>query len=103
MVYFQNQKIQIWVNYGGSCNGRCCYILSPLGMYMLRPFGLCYDPLLYVTAIWYMVYFVAIWYILWSFGIFFPFRYVVLRKIWQPWYIQIGCHIMRWAPNPGKK
>jgi hypothetical protein len=28
---------------------------------------------------------VAIWYILWMFGTFFPFWYVVARKIWQPW------------------
>jgi hypothetical protein len=27
---------------------------------------------------------VAIWHILWLFGIFFPFCYVVARKIWQP-------------------
>jgi hypothetical protein len=38
------------------------------------------------------VYFTSIWYILWpfgifcgTFGIFFPFWYVVARKIWQPW------------------
>jgi hypothetical protein len=36
-----------------------------------------------LTAKWY-TYFMAIWYILWSFGIFFPFWYVVPRKIWQP-------------------
>jgi hypothetical protein len=28
--------------------------------------------------------FTTIWYILWLFGIFFPFWYVVARKIWQP-------------------
>jgi hypothetical protein len=32
-----------------------------------------------------LVYFTNIWYILWLFGIFFPFWYVVPRKIWQPW------------------
>jgi hypothetical protein len=37
-----------------------------------------------------IVYFTAIWYILWPFGIFsayldfFPFWYVLARKIWQP-------------------
>jgi hypothetical protein len=31
-----------------------------------------------------LAYFTAIWYILWPFGIFFPFWYVVQRKIWQP-------------------
>jgi hypothetical protein len=40
------------------------------------------------------VYFTTIWYILWPFGIFcgyfgtfFPFWYVVPRKIWQPWFV----------------
>jgi hypothetical protein len=37
MVYFQTQ-IPIWVNFGGSCNGRCWYI---------------YGDLLYFTASWY--------------------------------------------------
>jgi hypothetical protein len=31
-----------------------------------------------------LVYFVAFWSILWLFTIFFPFWYVVPRKIWQP-------------------
>jgi hypothetical protein len=31
-----------------------------------------------------LVYFVAVWYILWLFGMFYPFWYVVPRKIWQP-------------------
>jgi hypothetical protein len=31
-----------------------------------------------------LVYFVAIWYVLWPLGVFFPFRYVLPRKIWQP-------------------
>jgi hypothetical protein len=60
-------KIQSWVNFGGSCNGRCWYILWTLG-----PF---YVPLLY---------FMDIWYSSWKFGIFFPFWYFVRRKIWQP-------------------
>jgi hypothetical protein len=33
-------------------------------------------------AIWYI--FIALWYIWWSFDIFSPFWYFVLRKIWQP-------------------
>jgi hypothetical protein len=44
-------KIQIWVNFGGPCNGTCWYIL--------RPF----------------VNFVAIWYILWPFGIFYCYLF----------------------------
>jgi hypothetical protein len=56
-------KILIWVNLGRPCSGRFWYF--------------------YVR----FVYFTAKWYILWSFGtfgIFFPFWYVVPRKIWQP-------------------
>jgi hypothetical protein len=51
--------------------------------------------LVYFMAIWYifllsfgifyghLVYFMVIWYTCWSFGIFFPFWYVLPRKIWQ--------------------
>jgi hypothetical protein len=35
---FSNQKLQIWVNFGGCCNGRCWYILWSLGPF----YGLCY-------------------------------------------------------------
>jgi hypothetical protein len=38
-----NQKIPIWVNYGGSCNGKCWPILLP--------FGLFYGHLVYIVAI----------------------------------------------------
>jgi hypothetical protein len=38
-------KIQIWVNFGGSCNGRCWYILWALGSF--------YGLLLYFMGIWY--------------------------------------------------
>jgi hypothetical protein len=54
MVCFQIKNTKL-VNFGGSCNGSCWYILWP--------FGLFYDNL---------VNFVAIWYILWLFGTFFP-------------------------------
>jgi hypothetical protein len=37
---------------------------------------------------------VAIWYILRLFGIFFPFWYVVPRKIWQPWWQLASHHIL---------
>jgi hypothetical protein len=45
-------KIHIWVNFGGSCNGRCWYILWIRGPFYV----LCY-----------------IWCSSWTFGIFFPF------------------------------
>jgi hypothetical protein len=60
-------KIQIWVNFGGSCNGRCRYILWTLGPF----YGL-------------LLHFMDIWYSLWKFGIFFPFWYFERRKLWQP-------------------
>jgi hypothetical protein len=55
MVCFQKKTIQIWVNFVGSCNARCWYILWTLG-----PF---YSLLLY---------FMDIWYSSWKFGIFIP-------------------------------
>jgi hypothetical protein len=63
-------KIPILVNLGGFCIGRCWYILWTLGPIYGR-----------------LVYFEAIWYILWLFGIFFPFWYVVPRKIWHPCFL----------------
>jgi hypothetical protein len=69
--YIFEPKIQIWVNFGGSFNGRCWYILWPFGQFLghipsifLQPFGISYGHLLYT----------------------FPFWYVVPRKIWQPWW-----------------
>jgi hypothetical protein len=62
-------KIPIWVNFGGSCIERCWF--------------------LYVYG--HLVYFKAIRYSLRPCGVvtylecFFPFWYVVPRKIWQPW------------------
>jgi hypothetical protein len=46
------EKIPIWVNFGGSCNGRCCIFYSQL-VYLL-PFG---------TQCGHLVYFMDIWYI----------------------------------------
>jgi hypothetical protein len=65
--YIFKQKIQIWVNIGGSCNGRCWYILRRLVYFtailnILRPFC---NTLVH----------------------FFPFWYFVPRKIWQPWHL----------------
>jgi hypothetical protein len=54
MVCFQT-KIPIWVNFGGSGDGRCWYILRTLGPF----YGL-------------LLYFMGIWYSLWLFGIVFP-------------------------------
>jgi hypothetical protein len=51
--YIFEQKIQIFVNFGGSCNGRYSYIFD---------------------AHW--DYFVAVWYILWHFGIFLATWYI---------------------------
>jgi hypothetical protein len=64
------KPILIWVNFGLSCNGRCC--------------GIFYGHFLYFTAKWY---------ILWPFGAYFDrlvyfSRFGMLyvpRKIWQPW------------------
>jgi hypothetical protein len=56
-------KIPLWVNFGGPCNGKSCFIL--------RPFGLFYGNLKH---------FMAIGYILWSFGIFFPVLVFCTKK-----------------------
>jgi hypothetical protein len=79
--YIFKPKLPIWVNFGGSCNGRC--------LYTLWPFGIFYGHLVYFTAIWstlkpfgifcgHLVFFIAKWY-------FFLLWYFVERKIWQPW------------------
>jgi hypothetical protein len=54
MVCFQT-KNPIWVNFGGSHNGKSWYILRPFGLFF-----------------YHCKYFMAIWYILWSFGTFLP-------------------------------
>jgi hypothetical protein len=53
--YIFNPKIPIWVNFGGSCNGRFLCMLWLFGPFSGN-----------------LVYFMALWYILWSFGLFFP-------------------------------
>jgi hypothetical protein len=55
-------KIQIWVNFGGSCNERCWYILWTLGLFC----GL-------------LVYLMDIWYSSWYFGYIFS-RFGILYK-----------------------
>jgi hypothetical protein len=62
---FSSKKSPFWVNFGGSCNGRC--------MYISRPYDLFYDQLLYFMVIWY----------------FFLFWYDAPRKIWQPWFAEL--------------
>jgi hypothetical protein len=32
-IYIFKPKMPIWVNFGGSCNGRCWYILWPFGLF----------------------------------------------------------------------
>jgi hypothetical protein len=59
-------KIPIWVNFGGSCNGRCWYIIC-----------------LFCLFYGYLVNFVAIWYILWQFSIF--------KVIWYGSFPLFGC------------
>jgi hypothetical protein len=61
--YIFKQKIPIWVNFGGSYNGRCWYNLWTLHRWILRPFAIFYG---------YLVFFPLFW-------------YIVLRKIWQSW------------------
>jgi hypothetical protein len=63
-------KIPIWVNFGGSCNGRCGSIVRPFSLHMyctavwsiVRLFGLFCCHLVYFAAIQY-VYVIVIWYI----------------------------------------
>jgi hypothetical protein len=96
---FFKSKIPVWVNFGGSCNGRCWYILLPFGLfyvyifgiccghlvyfkviwYILQLFGICYGNLVYFTVIWYILR--VIWYILRLFGIFYSYL-VCFRVIW---------------------
>jgi hypothetical protein len=82
-------KIQIWVNFGGSGDGRCWHILLPFGLPMCWPFGILCGHLVYSVAIWYTlwpfgilcghsVYIITIWYVLPVF--------VARRKIWWPWF-----------------
>jgi hypothetical protein len=66
---FSNQKIPIWVGFGGLA---------------MEYVGIFYGLLAYFTAIRYifsshLVNFTA-------FGYIFPFWYIVSRKVWQPWF-----------------
>jgi hypothetical protein len=57
-------KIPNWVNFGGSCIGKCWYILWPFRLFLqlLEIIGIFGDHLVYFSTFW----------------------YVVPRKIWQP-------------------
>jgi hypothetical protein len=68
MVYFQTDNPNL---------GKFWRIL------LMEDVGIFYGRLVYIFY-FHLVYFEAIWYILWLFGIFFPFWYVLTRKIWQP-------------------
>jgi hypothetical protein len=59
MAYFQT-KIPIWVDFGGSCNGRCWYILHIAIWSYVRPFCTFCAHLVYI--------FMVIWYIFSRFG-----------------------------------
>jgi hypothetical protein len=64
---FSNKIKQNWVNLGGSCNGRCWYILWTFDLYC--------GQLVYVISIWYRVWSCGIFFghlvYVWSFGILF--------------------------------
>jgi hypothetical protein len=55
-----NKKFPIWVNFGGSCNWRCWYILWPFWSILLPfgsillPFGIFCCHLEILMAIWYI-------------------------------------------------
>jgi hypothetical protein len=70
-------KIPIWVNFGGPCNGKCCYIGS-----ILRQLE---------TFYCHLVYSVVIWYIFPCFGI------LYLEKSGNP--DQFGKHLKCWLPS----
>jgi hypothetical protein len=39
-TYIFKPKSPIWVNFGGSCNGSCWFILWPFGIGILPPLGM---------------------------------------------------------------
>jgi hypothetical protein len=51
--YISRPKTAIWVNFGGSCNERCCYILWTYGLFyrhliFLWPYGIFCGNLVYI-------------------------------------------------------
>jgi hypothetical protein len=103
--YIFRPKFAIWVNFGGSCNGRCWYVLWT--------FGLLYGHLIYFTAIWsiirtfdifygHLMYFVVIWHIFPRFGISHQEksgnpggdqRWEWKWRIWNTWQSQLRQHL----------
>jgi hypothetical protein len=69
-------KIQIWVNFGGSCNRRCWYMLWTLGPF----YGL-------------LLYFMDIWNSSSKFGIFIPVLVFCTKKNLATLY---ACSIKHW-------
>jgi hypothetical protein len=71
-------KIQIWLNFGGPWNGKCCHNLSPFGVpycnWAFWPFGILSGRSVYISQYW----------------------YAVPRKIWQTWFrISLRCEMFR--------
>jgi hypothetical protein len=64
--YIFKPKIPTWVNFGRSCNGRCWYFLWPFCLFYGQTLSGTFD-----TFCGLLVHF-------------FPFWYVVPKKIWQP-------------------
>jgi hypothetical protein len=50
---FFKSKIPFWVNFLGACTGRGWFILWPF-WYILQPFVIFYDHLVYFLVIWYV-------------------------------------------------
>jgi hypothetical protein len=50
--YCLKPKFPIRLNFGGSCNGRCRYILWPFGVF-LRPNGIVYGHLVHFVVSWF--------------------------------------------------
>jgi hypothetical protein len=75
MVHFQT-KIAIWVNFGGSSNGRCWSILWTFGLFVghLSLFGIFCGNLLHFSTFWYIVP-----------GKFYILGHFFHQLIWSPW------------------
>jgi hypothetical protein len=63
-MYIFKPKVQIWVNFGDSWNGRCRHILCPFGIFYSQ-----------------LPYYMAIWFIFWLISIFIPVLVRCSKKI----------------------
>jgi hypothetical protein len=80
-------KIPILEYFGRSWNGKCCHTLWPFGIFYVLPFGISFIRpfgIFYIRPFGTYNIHTSIWYILWPIGIFFAFRFVAPRKLWQP-------------------